>query len=119
MRINPAGIGISAADLHISYHPVAFEVLGIRVGSALGSETLTAVEKIDNGVGELSIAIARIGETSVPSNADTLIFIDIRVSGAADVRDYTFTPFGTFANHQFGQVQLDDVTSGIVTVEDK
>lgn len=118
IRINPVALGISAADVRIPFHTGAFEINDIRVGSALGTDTLTAVENIDNDIGVLSIAIARIGETSVPSVADALIVIEIRVKGGAEVRDYTFTPSGTIADHQFGVVQLDNVRSGIVSVVD-
>ncbi|MEM2057336.1 MAG: cohesin domain-containing protein, partial [Thermoproteota archaeon] len=61
------GVGISAADVTVSFDASVLEALSIDEGTLLGDSPLSVMRKINNSEGFVRYAAARQGSTPVPT----------------------------------------------------
>jgi len=73
--INPLGYGISSGELKLRFYPEAAAAVSIEPGSLLGADTLVGLERINNQTGTIKYALARKGQTVVPTEPGTLAVI--------------------------------------------
>ena len=83
--VDPDANGVSGGEIHLTYDPALVQVIDVTPGTLLGDNPLQGAKDINNGAGLLTYAIARVGETSVPSGAGTLAVITLRVPTTAAV----------------------------------
>jgi hypothetical protein len=88
IRVKPAGQGVSGCEVVIGYDPPVMESLGVEAGDFLGAAPVIGLEKIDSQSGTIALAMARGGETAVPSPAGTLATATFRVVDSAAAGQY-------------------------------
>lgn len=59
------------------------EATSLELGNFLGDSPLVGLNQIDNETGILRLAVARVGETKVPSRPGVLATVTFTVSGTA------------------------------------
>ncbi len=74
-----AGVGVSAADVTISFDPKSLRIIGVEPGDLLGENPLVGMKSIDQEAGEARIALARTGKTRVPTPSGTLLVVTVQV----------------------------------------
>ena len=83
IEVMPAGWGVSAGEVTLSYDSNAFELLEVRRGDLLGTDALVGVEKIDRKSGTITYALARAGATVAPGRRGVLATVILRVKVSA------------------------------------
>lgn len=79
VAVDPAGKGISAVDLELSFNPSILEALSISRGRLLGEDVIELFSEVNNTTGTIRYVAARIGPTIPPTPKEILISIDFRV----------------------------------------
>jgi len=69
VKVEPGQKGISGGEINLKFDPQVFEALEIKAGNLFGNDPLEGIKKIDNKEGTIKYALARKGETKVPSQA--------------------------------------------------
>ena len=104
IEVVPAGWGISAAEVQVSFDPKRLEALSVQAGDALGPKPITGVLKIDNDLGTIVYALARLGETTAPGVRGVLANIEFRgKSGATDTAKIELAKVG-LSNENFAEI---------------
>ena len=78
-EVAPAGWGVSAGELKLSFDAEALEAVKIKAGNLLGSNPLVGAEKIDNKAGTITYALARVGVTPAQTSQDVFATISFKV----------------------------------------
>jgi len=95
IEVIPAGWGISAAEVRVSFDPTKLEALSVQAGDALGQKPIQGVLKIDNAQGTIIYALARLGETTAPGVKGVLANLEFRgKSGATGTAKIELTRVG-------------------------
>ena len=95
IEIIPAGWGVSAAEVQVSFDPTKLEALSVEAGGALGTKPLLGTLKIDNDRGTIVYALARLGETPTPGVRGVLANLEFRAkSGATGTAKIELTKVG-------------------------
>lgn len=76
--------GISGGEVKIAFDPAALKVLEVEPGDLLGSKPLVGVKEKDNEKGLIHYALARKGETPVPTPPGTLLSLRFKVLDTAE-----------------------------------
>lgn len=88
IRVKPAGQGVSGCDVAMAYEPALMEALGVEAGDFLGAAPRIGLQKIDSQSGTIALAMARDGETTVPSSAGVLATVTFRIVASAAAGEY-------------------------------
>jgi len=91
IRVKPAGQGVSGCEVVIAYDPGVMQPLDIETGSFLGPTPLVGLRKIDSQSGKISLAVARVGETTAPSPAGILATVSFRIADSAATGTYNLS----------------------------
>ena len=91
VRVRPSGRGVSGCEVVIGYDPAVMESLGVEAGDFLGATPLVGLQKIDSQSGKISLAMARVGETTVPSPAGVLATVSFRIADSAAAGTYSLS----------------------------
>ena len=83
IEVVPAGWGISAVEVQVSFDPKRLEAVSVKPGSALGANPIEGTSKIDNAKGTIIYALARQGETTSPGARGVLANIEFRGKSGA------------------------------------
>ncbi len=85
--VEPAGLGVSAASVIISFDPGTMRVDSVEIGDFLGGNPILApgFPKIDNTGGTVRIDAARMGATTVPSVQGTLATIRLTAADETQI----------------------------------
>lgn len=86
--VSPEGRGISGGEINLSFDPGVFSLVGVTPGGLFGSSPLVGVEAVDNQSGTLVYALARRGQTSVPTQASTFAELTFQVVGGVPAGQY-------------------------------
>ena len=86
VHIDPGDMGVSAAELHISYPSAVLSLLNVSLGEFFGSEPLTALSEYDGGV--VKYAIARVGSTPKPTPPGVVLTLNFQVKQQASPGNY-------------------------------
>jgi len=104
IEVIPAGWGVSAAEVQVSFDPTKLEALSIQPGEALGPKTISGAQKIDNDRGTIVYALARQGETTAPGVRGVLANLEFRgKSGATGNAKIEITGVG-LSNENFEKI---------------
>ena len=68
--VNTGGLGISGGEVTLNYSGSGCKVQEFAAGSLLGENPLVGHKSIDNNAGHTVLALARIGPTRLPTNAN-------------------------------------------------
>lgn len=82
--IDPAGKGISSADITLSFNASVLEVLKVERGPLLGENVIELISEIDNTAGTVRYVAARVGVTIPPTPKEALISLTFKVRQDAE-----------------------------------
>ena len=68
--VNTGGLGISGGEVTLNYSSSGCKVQEFTAGSLLGKNPIVGHKSIDNNAGRAVLALARIGPTRLPTNAN-------------------------------------------------
>lgn len=113
IEVSPGALGISAAELSLSFDPDVFEVSAMVPGELLGDNPLVALYEIDNDKGRLAIGLARQGVTTAPTPKAVVATASFKINSntEAGAHELNLTAFA-LANQDFEDVE-DVVFSGL------
>jgi hypothetical protein len=83
IEVKPSGWGVSGGEIRLAFDPDVLQAIDIEPGSFLGSNPIVGLQQLDNQAGEISLALARVGETEVPSPAGVLVTVELKVLDSA------------------------------------
>ena len=112
-------VGLSGADLTLTFDPLGMRVLGVEPGGILGANPVIGLSRVDQEQGEVRIALARVGETKAPTPAGTLATISIQVlqgtgPGTTLALQLTRLTLADEAFQEIQNVQLRDAEISVV-----
>lgn len=88
ITVRPSGWGVSGCEVVMTYDPQLMEPLDIEAGDFLGATPLIGLKRIDSQSGTITLAMARVGETSAPSPAGVLATVTFKVADSAAAGTY-------------------------------
>ena len=88
IKVKPSGWGVSGCEVNLDFDPDVMEALAVEPGTFLGDTPLVGMNRIDNQSGWITLALARVGETSVPSPAGVLATVNFKVLVSATSGSY-------------------------------
>lgn len=83
VQVFPGILGITGAELKMSFDQDIFEASAIVPGVLLGDFPLVALNEIDNARGEAIIALARLGATDAPTETGVMVTVIFQVKPTA------------------------------------
>lgn len=84
IEIKPSGWGVSGGEINVVFDPDVLQAVAVEPGGFLGSSPIVGLEQLDNQAGEVRLALARVGETEVPSPSGVLAAVAFKVLDSAD-----------------------------------
>jgi hypothetical protein len=88
--VKPAGWGVSAGEINISFDPRVLEAVDIKPGNLLGTNALVGAKTIDNTKGIITYSLARVGATSKSDSQSTFASTTFKVkpgtSGTSSIK---------------------------------
>jgi len=117
IKVKPSGWGVSGCEVKLDFDPDIMEALSVEPGTFLGDTPLVGMNRIDNQSGWVTLALARVGVTSVPSPAGVLATANFRVLDSARSGSYELdlTKVG-LANEDFQDITQFTVQGTIINV---
>jgi len=88
VTVDPAGKGISGAEVKIAFDASVVECEDVSPGDLLGDSPIQGKKEIDNENGTIWYALARIGDTPVPTEEGTLAVLSFKVKEDAPEGTY-------------------------------
>ena len=79
VTVDPAGRGVSAADVKIAFDAAVVECEDVSPGNLLGDSPLELKKEIDNENGMIWYVVSRIGDTPVPTEKGTFAVLSFKV----------------------------------------
>ena len=89
IAVRPAGWAVSGCEVVLGYDPVALAVVGVQPGGFLGSDPIVGIKRMDNSAGQVTLVMARTGETPASCPAGVLATISLAVRDPASVGEYS------------------------------
>ncbi len=83
VEVMPAGWGVSAGEIGLSFDASALEAVKVTPGSLLGANPLLGTQKLDNTAGTVTYALARAGATTAPGARAVLATVTFKVGPTA------------------------------------
>lgn len=117
IKVKPSGWGVSGCEVNLDFDPDIMEALAVEPGTFLGDTPLVGINRIDNQSGWITLALARVGVTSVPSPAGVLATATFKVLDSAKSGSYELdlTKAG-LANEDFQDVTQFTVQGTIINI---
>lgn len=84
IEVKPSGWGVSGGEINIVFDPDVLQAVAVEPGGFLGYSPIVGLEQLDNQAGEVRLALARVGETEVPSPSGVLATVAFKVLDSAD-----------------------------------
>ena len=84
IEVKPSGWGVSGGEINVVFDPNVLQAVAVEPGGFLGSSPIVGLEQLDNQAGEVRLALARVGETEVPSPSGVLATVAFKVLDSAD-----------------------------------
>jgi hypothetical protein len=88
IEVKPSGWGVSGGEISLTFNPDVLQAVAVEPGGFLGSSPIVGLEQLDNQAGEVRLALARVGETEVPSPSGVLAIVAFKVLDSADSEIY-------------------------------
>ena len=83
IKIRPSGWGVSGCEINLSFSSPIMEKAEIEFGDFLGSNPIIGLKQVNNQDGVIKLALARVGETPVPSPPGILAAVNFRILDSA------------------------------------
>jgi hypothetical protein len=80
--------GASGGEINLAFNPAVLQVVDIETGDFFGSSPIVGLKRVDNQGGIVRLALARVGETAVPSPPGVLATVEFRVLDSAASGSY-------------------------------
>ena len=118
VKVEPSTCGVSGGEIHLSFDPTAMRVIGYEAGDLLGATPLIGLEELDSEAGTLKYALARLGDTPVPTQSGAFMVIDFEVLDTAKsgTYDLELTKVG-LADEEFQEVEKFKVQGSSVDIK--
>ena len=118
VEVKPGERGVSGAQIYLEYDSSALEVTALEPGSFLGSTPTVGFKEISNDDGILGYAMARVGETSVPSPPGLLAIVTLNVLDSAPDGEYPLTiSYVSLADEDIERIEELEIHHGAVEVK--
>jgi hypothetical protein len=88
IEVKPSGWGASGGEISLAFDTAVLEAVSIEPGDFFGPSPIVGLERIDKQGGIIRLALARVGQTAVPSPAGILAEVDFRVLDTAASGSY-------------------------------
>ena len=88
IAFKPAAWTVSGCEVVLGYDPAVLVVVGVQPGGFLGSDPIVGLKRMDNSAGEVTLAMARRGETPSSCPAGVLATVSLSVRDSAPVGEY-------------------------------
>ena len=117
IKVKPSGWGVSGCEVNLDFDPDVIEALAVEPGTFLGDTPLVGMNRIDNQSGWMTLALARVGVTSVPSPAGVLATINFKVLDSAKSGSYELDLIKVgLANEDFQDITKFAVQGTIINI---
>lgn len=105
VEVKPSGWGASGGEINLVFDVAVLEAVDIEPGDFFGSTPIIGLKRVDNQGGIVRLALARVGETAVPSPPGILATVEFRVldSAARGTYEIELTQVG-LANEYFQEI---------------
>lgn len=110
VKVEPGQNGLSGGEINVSFDSSLVHVTNMNPGSLLGSNPLVGIEEIDNQAGKIRFALARVGETPVPTPPGVFATIELKPVVSIQGQVCQLTRVG-FCNEHFediGEIVLSE-----------
>lgn len=88
IEVKPSGWGVSGGEVNLAFNPNILQVVSIEPGNFLGPSPIIGLKQVDNQAGVVRLALARVGETAVPSLSGVLATVEFKILGSATSGTY-------------------------------
>ena len=88
VKVEPSNYGVSGGEIHLSFDSTAMKAIGYEAGDLLGNTPLVGLEELDNDAGTLKYALARSGDTPVPTQTGVFMVIDFEILDTVETAAY-------------------------------
>jgi len=88
VAVKPAGWGASGGEINLAFNPAVLEAVDVKPGPFFGKDPIVGLRRIDNQEGVIRLALARVGETAVPSPPGELATVEFVVPDSATSGTY-------------------------------
>jgi len=117
VTVDPAGKGVSAADVKIAFNAAVVECEDVSPGDLLGDSPLEGKKVIDNESGMVWYALARIGDTPVPTEKGTFAVLSFKVKGDAPEGTYYLRiSSAKLTDENFAYISPIEIKNGTFTI---
>lgn len=118
IRVDPGQNGISAGETELTFNPKIVRVIDIQAGDLLGTQPLVGSKRIDNELGNITYALARIGKTTSPTDEGTFATLrfEVRSDAALGTYSVTLSEVG-LADSEFKSIEKIEVQDATFTVK--
>lgn len=88
IMVKPSGWGMSGCEINLVFSPDIMGEVDIELGDFLGSNPVIGLKQVNNRDGVVRLALARVGETSVPSPPGILATVKFKILDSATSGTY-------------------------------
>ncbi len=81
--VRPAGWAVSGCEVVLGYDPAVLAVVDVQPGAFLGADPIVGLKRLDNSAGEMTLVMARTGETAASCPAGVLATVSLSVRDPA------------------------------------
>lgn len=118
VKVEPSNYGVSGGEIHFSFDATAMAVLSYEAGDFLGDTPLVGLEELDNEAGTLKYALARMGESPVPTPPGRFMIVDFEVLDTAESGTYHLQLAKvSLADEEFEDIEGIDIQGASVEIE--
>lgn len=115
IAVDPSGYGLSGGEMNLVFDPAAMSVTGIVGGDLFGENPVVGTEQVDNTMGTITYAMARVGATTSPTSPGVFATITFTAKGAPGTHAIDITSIG-LADGSFNGIAGIVTSDGNVTV---
>ena len=102
--VAPGPFGISSGEAILYLDANVFEIVDVVPGTLLGPQPLVGFKQIDQVQGTVKVAIARIGDTPLPSSEGQLAIVNALIKPNASLGEHEIRLEIALADHQFNSL---------------
>ena len=88
VKVEPSEYGISGGEIHLSFDPTTMRVMGYEAGDLLGATPLVGLKELNNEAGTLRYALARVGDSPIPTPPGEFMVVDFEVLDTVETGTY-------------------------------
>jgi len=117
VTVDPAGKGVSGAEVKIAFNAAVVECEDVSPGNLLGERPIEGRKVIDNINGTIWYKLARIGDTPVPTEEGTFAILSFRVKeDAPEGTYYLKISSAKLADENFTYISPIEIKKGTFTI---